>query len=43
MKKMNPVVHFELPVEDRDRASEFYSTVFGWEANKLGPEMGNYT
>src|SRR5690606_2250294 len=43
MKKMNPVVHFELPVEDRDRASDFYSTVFGWDANKLGPEMGNYT
>lgn len=39
---MNPVVHFELPVEDRDRASEFYSTAFGWDANKLGEEMGNY-
>lgn len=43
MKKMNPVVHFELPVEDRDRASDFYANAFGWEANKLGPEMGNYT
>jgi uncharacterized protein len=39
---MNPVVHFELPVEDRDRASEFYSQAFGWKANKFGPEMGNY-
>lgn len=42
MKKMNPVVHFELPVEDRDRASDFYATAFGWDANKLGEEMGNY-
>jgi predicted enzyme related to lactoylglutathione lyase len=43
MKKMNPVVHFELPVEDRDRASDFYTNAFGWEAQKFGPEMGNYT
>lgn len=43
MKKMYPVVHFELPCDDRDRMSEFYTQVFGWEAQKLGPEMGNYT
>ena len=43
MKKMYPVVHFELPCDDRDRMSEFYSKAFGWEAQKLGPEMGNYT
>jgi len=43
MKKMNPVVHFEMPVVDRDRMCDFYSNVFGWEAQKLGPEMGNYT
>ncbi len=43
MKKMNPVVHFEMPAGDRDRMVEFYSNVFGWEAQKLGPEMGNYT
>jgi predicted enzyme related to lactoylglutathione lyase len=39
---MDPVVHFELPYEDRDRMVGFYSQVFGWTANKLGPEMGNY-
>ncbi|MBI2617527.1 VOC family protein [Candidatus Gottesmanbacteria bacterium] len=39
---MNPVVHFEMPVEDRDRMVNFYSNVFGWECNKMGPEMGNY-
>ncbi|HEX8994108.1 MAG TPA: VOC family protein [Candidatus Paceibacterota bacterium] len=41
-KKMDPVVHFEMPYEDRDRMVDFYTTVFGWEANKLGAEMGNY-
>ncbi len=41
-KVMNPVTHFELPVEDRKRSIEFYSKVFGWEANQLGEEMGNY-
>lgn len=40
---MNPVVHFELPVEDHDRASKFYTEAFGWEMNQMGPEMGNYT
>lgn len=39
---MNPVIHFELPAEDRDRMVEFYGKTFGWKANKLGPEMGNY-
>ena len=42
MKKMNPVVHFEMPAEDKDRMVDFYASVFGWNAQKLGPEMGNY-
>ena len=42
MAKMNPVVHFELPAEDRHRMVEFYTKAFGWEAQILGPEMGNY-
>jgi uncharacterized protein len=40
--KMNPVVHFEMPAEDRRRMAEFYTRVFGWHTNQLGPEMGNY-
>jgi uncharacterized protein len=40
---MDPVVHFELPAEDRARMATFYSTVFGWQTQMLGPEMGNYT
>ena len=39
---MNPVVHFEMPAEDRKRMSSFYSTVFGWKTEQLGEEMGNY-
>lgn len=42
MKKMNPVVHFEMPAQDRQRMSDFYTTAFGWKAQQLGPEMGNY-
>jgi predicted enzyme related to lactoylglutathione lyase len=38
--KMNPVVHFEMPAEDRKRMSEFYTKTFGWQTNQLGPEMG---
>src|SRR6185369_15541825 len=39
---MNPVVHFEMPAEDRQRMADFYKRAFGWEAKLLGPEMGNY-
>jgi predicted enzyme related to lactoylglutathione lyase len=40
--KMNPVVHFELPSEDRKRMIDFYAKTFGWQANQLGPDMGDY-
>ncbi len=40
--KMNPVVHFEMPAEDRKRMADFYMKVFGWKTQQLGPEMGNY-
>lgn len=39
---MNPVVHFEMPAEDRKRLSKFYSSVFGWKMQEMGPEMGDY-
>jgi predicted enzyme related to lactoylglutathione lyase len=39
---MNPVVHFEMPAEDTRRVADFYSSVFGWKAQILGEEMGNY-
>ncbi len=39
---MNPVVHFEMPAEDRNRMAKFYSGVFGWQTQMFGEEMGNY-
>ena len=42
MNKINPVVHFEMPAEDRKRMAGFYSTVFGWKTELLGEETGNY-
>ncbi len=39
---MNPVVHFEMPYEDRERMASFYQKVFGWKTQMTGPEMGNY-
>jgi uncharacterized protein len=40
--EMNPVVHFEMPAEDRKRMADFYTNVFGWQTQMLGSEMGNY-
>ena len=42
MKKMNPVVHFEMPAADRVRMADFYTGVFGWQAQMFGEDMGNY-
>ena len=39
---MNPVIHFEMPAEDRKRMSKFYTGVFGWKTEQMGPEMGEY-
>lgn len=39
---MNPVVHFELPYDDRERIARFYQSAFGWQLQMLGEEMGNY-
>lgn len=39
---MNPVVHFEMPYDDRERIARFYQSVFGWKLQMLGEEMGNY-
>jgi uncharacterized protein len=41
-KKMNPVVHFEMPASDRKRMSDFYEKTFGWQTKMMGPEMGDY-
>src|ERR1035438_1114826 len=41
-RKMSPVVHFEMPYEKADRVANFYKTVFGWKAQLLAENMGNY-
>jgi uncharacterized protein len=41
-KNMNPVVHFEMPYDNRERLAKFYESAFGWEMQKLGEDMGNY-
>src|SRR5213076_2765498 len=39
---MNPVVHFEMPAEDRNRMAKCYTKACGWQAQMLGPEMKEY-
>lgn len=41
-KKIDPVVHFEMPAEDRKRMSKFYGKAFGWQTQMLGHDMNNY-
>ncbi len=33
---MNPVVHFEMPYDDRKQMAEFYRAAFGWKTEMLG-------
>lgn len=42
MSKMNPVVYFEMPAEDKERMKQFYTKAFGWQMQQLGSEMGEY-
>ncbi len=35
---MDSVVHFEIPVDDLERAKGFYATVFDWDLQPM-PEM----
>ena len=41
-KKMNPVVHFEMPYDNRKRMAKFYESAFDWQTQMLGEDMGNY-
>ncbi|HLD97427.1 MAG TPA: VOC family protein [Candidatus Nanoarchaeia archaeon] len=31
----NPIVHFEIPAEDVQRAKKFYEKTFGWKIEKF--------
>jgi hypothetical protein len=37
VKKMSRVIHFEISVDDPERAKKFYEDVFGWKIEKWGP------
>ena len=39
---MDPVIHFEIPADESERARRFYESAFGWKTTPLGPEMGDY-
>jgi len=39
---MNPVVHFEMPYEDKNRMAKFYEKAFGWKTTALGADVNEY-
>ena len=36
----NPIVHFEIPVDDVPRAQTFYQNVFGWKIKQMPMPAG---
>ncbi|HVL88124.1 MAG TPA: VOC family protein [Candidatus Thermoplasmatota archaeon] len=32
---MDPVVHFEIPADNVERAKKFYASLFGWQLNDV--------
>jgi predicted enzyme related to lactoylglutathione lyase len=42
IRKMDPVVHFEFPAEDRTRMAKFYTRAFGWKTRMLGKQHSGY-
>lgn len=41
-KKMDPIIHFEIPAKDFQRICAFYESAFGWQTHALGPEAGGF-
>ena len=41
MSKMDSVVHFEMPYDDRERMAKFYRDAFGWQATMSLPPQPN--
>jgi uncharacterized protein len=37
----NPVVHFEIPVDNVERAKKFYKDIFGWGFNEYKMPVGD--
>jgi len=36
---MPNIAHFEIPVDDAERAKKFYTELFGWKIERFSPEM----
>jgi uncharacterized protein len=39
---VNPVAHFEMPYDNRERLAKFYESAFSWQMQMMGENMGNY-
>ncbi len=39
---MDPVVHFEMPYDDRVRMAKFYESAFGWQTRLFDEKAGDY-
>jgi len=42
MKKAQTPVHFEIPVDNMERAQKFYKELFGWNIFSAGDNFDNY-
>jgi predicted enzyme related to lactoylglutathione lyase len=41
-KKMDPVIHFEMPANDTERVRKFYEDAFGWQTTQLDPQTDDF-
>jgi predicted enzyme related to lactoylglutathione lyase len=39
---MTAIVHFDVPVDDINRAKKFYNEIFGWKIERIPGEMEYY-
>lgn len=39
---MNPIVHFEIPADNIERAKAFYEKTFGWHIERFAMPGGDY-
>jgi predicted enzyme related to lactoylglutathione lyase len=40
---VDSVSHFEIPVDDKGKAKEFYASVFGWQLTDIPMQAGDVT
>lgn len=40
--KLSRIIHFEVPVDNIERAAEFFKNVFGWKLNNRKGPWGTY-